>query len=120
VGDVTAVAIDWIVGHDTGMSSKAVWAHMMGRDPADRFGVAYPHDPDDFGRCYRLLALIPEWRARIGEMARYGREWAALSARWAEVEASYEQEIGARHRGMARQTYALMREIIDAARQVTA
>ena len=59
------VAMDWVSGRDTGLSSTAIWRHMMGLDPRDRtWGneVCYPHDPDDFGRCYRLLARIPAWR----------------------------------------------------------
>ena len=110
-------ALDWIAGGDTGMSSKAIWSHMMGLPargwPDDRFGVAYPHDPDDFGRCYRLLALIPEWRPRIGEMAQYNRQWAALVARWSDIEAMYVLEVGAAHRGMAHRCYALIREILE-------
>ena len=116
VATVTERALDWIVGNDCGVSSTAIWAHMMGRKPRVFCGVAYPLDPDDFGRCHRLLALIPEWRPRITEMAKYGREWAGLSARWADVEASYEREVGDRRHGMARETYDLMKAIESASR----
>jgi hypothetical protein len=81
----------WVTGRDTGTSSLAIWSHMMTGAPGDnRFGVGHPHDADDFGRCYRLLAIEPAWRARIGEMARYSAEWAALAARWDELSAMYE------------------------------
>ena len=36
-----------------------------------------------------LLDAVPEWRARLGEMAKVGPEWAALVERWAELEALY-------------------------------
>lgn len=82
-------AMDWIAGDDTGCSSRAIWAHMSG---AKRRVSAsdYPHDPSDFGRCYRLLALVPEWRPRIAEMAVYGPHWAALVGVWDDLEAMYE------------------------------
>jgi len=92
---MSVTALAWVAGPDTGMSSRAIWAHMMGATPAKEWGgVAYPADPDDFGRCYRLLCLMPEWRARMGEMARYGRVWAALSGAWDELSWLYETEIG--------------------------
>lgn len=111
-------AIDWILGDDVGASSRAIWAHMMGRKPREFCGVAYPLDPDDFGRCDRLFALIPEWRYRIGEMARYGPVWASLSARWSDVESCLRGEIGAERHACAPKTYALMREIERSARRV--
>ena len=85
--------VDWFNGHDTGTSSKAIYRHMMGytRERAP-FGT-HPHDPSDFGRCYRLLALEPRWRARIGEMAQYSKAWAALAGAWDELTAMYEAVI---------------------------
>ena len=117
-------ALAWIVGDDTGLSSTAIWAHMMGTAPAERFGhVAYPLDPDDFWRCYRLLLLVPEWRARIGEMAQYGPVWAALAGAWDELTALFEEEIGpgmARAYGRAPRLYARMKALEDAARREAA
>ena len=116
------VAMDWVSGRDTGLSSTAIWRHMMGLDPRDRtWGneVCYPHDPDDFGRCYRLLARIPAWRGRIGEMAQYP-VWRHLAAAWGELEALWEGEVGpgeAMKRGYfgkrADRLYARMRELIE-------
>lgn len=88
------VALDWIVGRDTGVSSEAIWTHMMGRKPSEKWPGNWPHDPDDLGRCVRLLELIPEWRSRIGEMASYGRGWAALVPHWAALTTLLAQEIG--------------------------
>lgn len=51
-------AMRWAAGGDTGSSSKAIMQTMMGEPPSD--GWCYPHDGGDFGRCYRLLAIIPE------------------------------------------------------------
>lgn len=88
---------EWVNGHDTGISSKAIYRHMMGiaPDPRERFGD-YPRDPSDFGRCYRLLALAPSWRARIGEMASHGKEWAALAGTWDELTAMWEEVVASK------------------------
>ena len=87
-------ALAWIVSDDTGLSSRAIWAHMMGVTPTRGGLTFHPLDPDDFGRCYRLLLRVPEWGARIGEMARHGPVWAALAAAWDELTALYEEEVG--------------------------
>lgn len=85
----------WIVGDDTGVSSKTIWAVMMGavsgQEPWYAFDV--PHDPDDFGRCYRLLKAIPEWRPRLHEVAERFPKWAPLIAAWDELTALYEEEV---------------------------
>ena len=113
-------ALAWISGRDTGISSKAIWAHMMGVPPEQPFAFGnFPHDPDDFGRCYRLLVRVPAWRARIGEMASHGEVWARLAVAWDELAALYEEEAAANgvnptlERGWFRapRLYARMKEL---------
>lgn len=53
--------VDWYSSDDTGSSSKAIAAFMTGRSSSGDF----PWDGGDFGRCHRLLQLIPEWRPRL-------------------------------------------------------
>lgn len=105
-------ALAWIVGRHVGLSSKAIWAQMMGAGtPED--GWSYPHDPDDLSRCLRLLRLMPEWRRRLPEMAKRDPVWRALVKRWAELEALMEEEVGwdwSKGRSAPR-TYAMMKEI---------
>jgi hypothetical protein len=105
----------WIHGHDTGISSKAIWLHMMGM-PRERvvFGD-YPLDPSDFGRCYRLLALEPSWRGRIGEMAQYSQAWSALAGAWDELTAMYEAAL-ADEKKQAPVMYGRMRALINSRR----
>lgn len=79
----------WMAGRDTGSSSKAIWAVMMGEKPG-RF--AYPSDGADLGRCIRLLDMIPEWRDRLGEMAAVSAYWAALVPEWPRLEALHAQD----------------------------
>lgn len=100
----------WIVGRDTGMSSKAIWAHMMGVQEGD-ISQFYPGDASDFGRCIRLLDLMPEWKERLPEMARYGHVWAALVSNWPILVETHANNPS----GGA--LYELMRQIIDPAQK---
>ena len=101
--------LDWMTGGDTGMSSKEIAMHMT-TGQADR---SYPLDPADLGRCLRLLERFPEWRPRIGEMAKYGPVWARYVERWDEMAQSMADEVGidwSKGRSAPR-TYDLMHEI---------
>lgn len=91
VNTTTKTPGDWIDCGDTGLSSKAIWAHMMGLPVSD---PNYPLDPDDFGRCSRLLAApwAAGWHGRMAEMATYGSEWKALAAQWSTLEALRAEE----------------------------
>ena len=69
--DIATRLYEWRNGADTGLSSETIAAVMSGAvSPPGRFGWEYPADAADLGRCLRLLRLIPEWRVRIGEMAK--------------------------------------------------
>lgn len=104
-----AKVIEWMGGRDTGMSSKAIAMHMS----TGKCDGSYPYDPADLGRCLRLLALFPEWNARMGEMAAYGRAWPAMADRWSEMADSMADEVGIDwSKGRAApKTYELMKEI---------
>jgi hypothetical protein len=80
MGEVTLSSdlIAWVCGDDTGLSSKAIFQHMT----TGNCRGGYPHDPADLGRCLRLLHLAPQWEERIGEMSRYGTEWANIAKQW--------------------------------------
>jgi hypothetical protein len=49
-----------------------------------------PSDAGDFGRCSRLLARFPEWRANLVRVAEAypDTKWPAIIARWDEVESA--------------------------------
>lgn len=81
----TAVA-NWIMGHDTGLSSLAIVAFMEG---ADQGSFEFPRDPSDLGRCIRLLNIAPEYRARLREMGEVSPMWEQLTQHWGELEALY-------------------------------
>ncbi len=108
---VTERAQAWIVGANSGASSKTIWAVMTGvKNPR----IAHPWDPGDLGRCLQLLELVPEWKPRIGEMAALSPTWARLVERWDEIAKSMEDEVGidwSKGRS-APKTHGLMQSII--------
>lgn len=83
--DTNEKIIKWFVRGDTGVSSEAIVSQMTGND-ASRSGFGdHPHDGDDFGRCYKLLEAVPEFKERINEMAKRSSEWSALVNCWDEL-----------------------------------
>lgn len=90
-------AHQWIVDNDTGTSSKTIWAVMMGviTKPTHCGCTKYdvPHDADDFGRCHRLLVLIPEWRKRIAEVGTLLPAWLPIVREWDKLENMYREQL---------------------------
>jgi len=60
--------LEWLHGLDTGVSSETIYSVMTGHNVLTCGEGDAPHDPGDFGRCYRLLKLFPEWRERLAEV----------------------------------------------------
>ena len=102
----------WIIGGDTGVSSNTIWAVMMGavtgNEPWYTFNV--PHDPSDFGRCYRLLVLFPEWRARLNEVVAKFPEWTGMVREWDRLSKLYERD---HPTGRSDELYEAMQVLID-------
>lgn len=101
----------WLASGDTGTSSLTIWAVMTGWSMPDGRDPSIPHDPDDFGRCHRLLEAFPQWRGRLPEVAAKHPEWTGLVAAWDELTALYIEELPT---GRAPRCYARMREVIEA------
>lgn len=83
-------ALAWIVGNDTGVSSETIWAVMLDVEP--KYG--WDNVPDDqyaFGRCVRLLDLVPEWRCRMPEMAKKQPQWRRFVQEWKALEEWYKE-----------------------------
>lgn len=101
--------VAWLTNGDTGISSETIWSVLMNRRIAKpHWHADVPHDPADFGRCYRLLKVMPSWRARLPEVAEKYPKWAPLVAAWDELTALYEEEEPS---GMAPKLYARMKEL---------
>lgn len=84
----------WFLSGDTGVSSKAIAAHMSGAGTTGDFWWWGPADPADLGRCLRLLELFPEWKPRMGEMASRHPDWAQLVPHWQEIAECMAEEVG--------------------------
>ena len=79
--------LEWLGGHDVGSSSKTIALTALGEMPKQ---PSYPHDSDDFGRCFRLLILCPDAKIGLERLGKDGGDvWKALVARWTEIEAAY-------------------------------
>lgn len=108
-------ALKWFASGDTGLSSKSIAKHMLGMTQDD---ASAPSDGGDLGRCLRLLTLIPEWEARISEMATLSHEWAALAPHWQELKALMVEETGPTfaRTASAPKTYKRISELTSEAR----
>ena len=87
---------EWLFGSDTGLSSLTIVAVLAEGKTADlararlgRWDLEAPSDPDDFGRCHRLLEIVPEWRGRLGEVAVACPRWRNLVLHWDELTELY-------------------------------
>lgn len=101
-------ATRWLHGHDTGLSSKAIF-HFMTLGVKGGFT---PSDPSDLGRCLRLLKRFPEWRERMPEMANCSQRWADLMPYWDLLEKSLFSEVAdLETEGRAPETYRMMKAI---------
>ena len=101
---------EWILSNDTGTSSKTIWAVIMNAIPTKPtpFQFDIPHDPSDFGRCYRLLTLIPEWRSRLSEVAEIFPIWKPMVREWDKMEELYKRDFGL---GKSEELYNLMQDL---------
>jgi len=80
---------EWAAGRDTGTSSLTIYAAITGKKGRDRdFDI--PYDPDDFGRCYRLLQLFPAWRKDLPKVIALCSEWKPFVEAWDELTQMYE------------------------------
>lgn len=103
---------EWLLSGDTGVSSQTIFA-VMTRSKISRTDV--PYDPSDFGQCYRLLALFPEWRPRLREVSALFPEWGPLVDAWDELTGLYEEGLQNPLR-RAPKLYERMRALIDEGR----
>lgn len=82
--------LQWVFNGDTGLSSKAMAAHLYCIRIENEFNrVFHPSDASDFGRCVELLAAVPEMRVHVFRMAELSPTWAAIVASWDELECLY-------------------------------
>ncbi len=80
-----AGAVDWLKTGERGVSSEAIFSHLTGI-PIGGNWMSPPYDSADFMRCRKLLVAVPSFASRIGEMATVSPQWAAIVARWRDID----------------------------------
>lgn len=85
---LSEAAIAWLDGYDRGASSNALFAvACFPLKILDLHGpalIAAPHDDADFGRCQRLMQLVPEVASGMHKAAGLSPEWAVTTKRLAQ------------------------------------
>ncbi len=95
---------------DTGVSSKAMAAAVLGKEAKYTWT---PSDPSDFNRCLLLIESAPEIKDHMDKVAAISDSWAKLVSHWGEIEQSFLNEVG-RNWSKARSapiTYKLMHDL---------
>ena len=101
--------LEWLLGRDRGISSETIFGVMV-RIALDCVDV--PHDPADFGRCYRLLERFPEWKQRLQEMAEAWPAWAPFVREWSKMEEIYLRDLPT---GRSDELFEFMRKLEEEA-----
>lgn len=99
----------WLLGRDTGISSKTIFGVMTGLKYES---ASYPRDLDDLARCMRLLLVFSEWRPRLQEVADSYPEWGPLIREWDLLVTLYNSSLTTDYS----RCYDKMRELIAEAR----
>jgi hypothetical protein len=80
-------ALEWIVSGDTGISSKTMWAAIMGVEPCD---PDVPYDTGDFGRCYRMCQKCDVSKQDLGVVPIKFPYWKPIIDNWDKLCRLYE------------------------------
>ena len=108
----------WIINGEVGTSSKTIWAVMMDAvlpSRKDSWDYSVPHDPDDFSRCWKLLALFPKWEGRLSEVADVFPAWVGFVREWDKLKAMYEALL-VEGKHYSTEMYDLMKQLEDEGR----
>jgi hypothetical protein len=117
---------EWIVSEDVGVSSRTIWAVLMGlfhkpltgpekQKSGGRWDV--PHDPSDFGRCHRMFQHIPAWKGRLNEVAAVFPAWEPMVREWDRMAEIYERDLES---GKSPELYELMCSLEVEGREIEA
>jgi len=89
--DVVKRAMWWIANGERGLSSETMWNCLIGNLD---YPIHHPYDPDDFGRCHKLLQTIPEWKNELYRLCKLSAEWNNLVINWDKLTEMYEKNVG--------------------------
>lgn len=127
LADLEPAAQDWAVAGEVGASSATIftWMTDIRLDPhrslSDRrMPTDFPHDPADLRGCRLLLEAVPSFAGRFNAvMPQVSPTWAALVAQWPSICGTMDREYPdwrlPSGRGVCRETYRLMRMVVDQA-----
>lgn len=108
--DVMFKMLEWSLSGDTGSSSKT----MLRAALRPIKGGDIPHDPSDFGRCYRLLEAVPDLRLYFPKMVENCPRLTPYINEWDELSRLY--QLGqASGTGKAPELYARLKELSEPA-----
>ena len=110
---LSSAAKEWLATGFHGISSMTIFKRLTGVKPPSLSHERHPADPDDLGRCRRLLDQVPELQARLGEMADVSPVWQKLVAEWKELCQLMDSEAPEWRggKGSAPKTYERMKEL---------
>lgn len=106
----------WIKTGERGTSSETMFEAFTGVPLTQH--PSFPHDPDDFKRCEKLLRAVPEFRKRLNVLKRLSPVWAGFVDKWDEIVEVMESEIPGVFdnygvRGSAPKAYEIIKDITD-------
>ena len=97
----------WLRNGEHGMSSESIFANLS----SIKFSgpvTSYPHDSSDFGRCYALLQIVPEFKTEFKNMRKASPMWSKFVDNWDKLTDMYETSLKT---GKAPGMYELIKEI---------
>jgi hypothetical protein len=99
---------NWLLNGNVGISSKTMAAIALGATDMSGWKVDAPHDPADFGRCYKLVQAVPEIRAHFPRIAKKVKPFAGIIREWDELARIYERD---KPKGESPELYNRIREL---------
>jgi len=72
----------WIENGEHGISSKTMFNILSDDNSIPNDHRSFPHDPDDFRRCYLLLKACPHFKSKLHRMRSENKTWSNLIDNW--------------------------------------
>jgi hypothetical protein len=99
---------NWLIGGNTGTSSETMAAIALGATKTNAFRMDAPHDPSDFGRCYKLVQTVPEIRDHFPRIAKKVKPFAGILREWDALVQIYERD---KPKGESTELYNRIKEL---------
>lgn len=81
----------WSLSGSTGVSAKTIACVALGIKENARVDFDMPYDAGDFGRCLRLLEMVPELHEYLPAVAQACPQWGPLLPIWSELTLLYSE-----------------------------